>query len=237
MQRDALWNRARADLVIASDRGHEDVVLWEHSARVAGNARRIARIPEVLSKSPDETAIVAAALYHDAGWIGRLRAGEVRREGVLLCPLSDKHRERGAEMMERSLRKLVPRPSLARASRAIQTLQKRRIHAIEGQVLTEAENLEEFGILALWATVRRHIVEGRGVQSVIDTWHRRREYSFWEARLNDAFRFEPVRAVARKRIEKLDRAMIDLEEQHLGNDLKPHVVPGLSDEVMPQAMG
>ena len=229
MQRDALWNRARADLVIASDRGHEDVVLWEHSVRVAGNAGRIARIPEVLAKSPDETAIAAAALYHDAG--------EVRRERVLLSPLSDKHRERGAEIMERSLRKLIPRPSIASASRAIQTLQKRRIHAIEGQVLTEAENLEEFGILALWATVRRHIVEGRGVQSVIDTWHRRREYSFWDARLNDAFRFEPVRAVARKRIEKLDRAMMDLEEQHLGNDLTPYVVPGLSDDVVPQAMG
>ncbi len=219
MQLDAIWNRARADLVATTEHGDEDVFLWEHAVRVADNARRIVMIPAVQEASPDETAVVAAALYHDAGWIVRLRNGEIKRDEILIRPMSESHREEGAALMERSLDRSLSRDSLTRASQAIRALNDRGIEPIEGQVVCEADNLEEFGVLSLWSTIRRSAIDGKCVQALVDTWRRRKEYRFWEARLNDSFRFAAVRTVAERRLEQFESLMEELERQHKGVDL------------------
>lgn len=221
MEWEAIWNRARADLVVALKSTNQDVFLWEHSVRIADNARRIAGLPVVQQAHPDEAAVLAAALYHDADWITRLEGGEIRREEMLVRPAPETHREQSALMMERSLAKLLPADTLARASEAIRTLHDREIATIEGQVVTEAENLDEFGLLCLWPIIRRGALDGKGVQAVLDTWRRRKEYRFWDARLADSFRFAPVRAVAKRRLEQLERVMAVLAEQQQGSDLHP----------------
>jgi hypothetical protein len=219
MSADAIWNRARTDLVILTEQGDEDPFLWEHSARVANSAQQIAKLSTVQSASPDETAILAAALYHDSGWIVRLKAGEVERREALLRPLSEADREQSAVVLERRLGRLLPPQTLVRAAEAIRTLKDREIESIEGQVVTEADNLDEFGVLSLWTTIRRGTIEGKGVQAVVETWRRRKEYRYWDALLKDSFRFPAVRAVAQTRLEQFDRLMQELETQHDGADV------------------
>ncbi len=219
MQRDAIWNRARADLVISTEQGDEDVFLWEHSIRVANSALRIAKLSVVQAASPDETAILAAALYHDAGWIVRLEAGEVQRGETLVRPLSEADREQAAVVLERSLGKLLPPESLARATEAVRTLKDREMDSIEGQVVAEADNLDQLGVLSLWTIIRRGMIDGKGVRAVIDTWRRRKEYRYWDALLKDSFRFPAVRAIAERRLEQFERLMEELEAQQEGVDL------------------
>ncbi len=219
MQLDAIWNRARADLVVATEQGDQDHFLWEHAARVARYAERIVQIDVVQAASPDVIAVTAAALYHDAGWIARLQDGEVTREEILTRAGSDTHRDRGAAMLERSLAKLLPRDSLARASAAIRQLSDREIDSIEGQIVRDADSLDEFGPLSLWPTIRRGLIDGKGVHAVIDTWRRMKEYRYWDVRLKKSFRFDAVRALAKKRLAKLERVMEELKEQHEGDDL------------------
>ncbi len=219
MQLEAIWSHARADLLFTNEQGGQDLFLWEHSVRVAQSARQIASLPTVQAASPDEAAIVAAALYHDAGWIAQLRDGEIKRDEILIRPAFETDREQGALMLESGLASLLPADSLARASQAVRTLDDRQIESIEGQVVSDADNLDEFGVLSLWQIIRRGAVEGKGIQAAIDTWHRRREYRYWDARLNDSFRFAAVRAVAEKRLEKFERLMEELEEQCRGADL------------------
>lgn len=219
MQSAPIWDRAKADLSISTSRGEPDLFLWEHSARIAESALQIARLPSVRPRSPDETAITAAALYHDSAWAARVKAGEAERAEVLARSVSAAHREQSATIMETSLGSLIPRESLELASRAIRTLNDRNLDFVEGEVLTEAENLDEFGVLSLWTSIRRGAIEGKGIQSVIDTWHRRKEYHFWTARLNDSFRFSRVRELARKRLDSLERFMVDLEEQQRCADM------------------
>ncbi len=218
MDLEALWRRARADLVIATSRGNPDVFLWEHSSRVAKSAQHIAKLPEVLRQGPDHLAIQAAALYHDAGWVARWRNEEIERTEMLLTPVSEATREQGAVMLERSLSALLPKDSLDRATRAVRVLNNRDLESIEAQVVAEADYLEEFGVLPLWIAVRRGAREGKGVQAVLDTWRRKREYQFWTARLNDSFRFDSTRKLAEERLHRLERLMDELEEQHTGRD-------------------
>jgi HD superfamily phosphodiesterase len=218
-QLDALWNRARADLAITTEHGEPDVFLWEHSARVAQNAQRIAKFPCAVRHTPDEPAVLAAALYHDASWVAQVREGEIARHEVLACPAGRNHRELSALILERSLSKLLPRDSLDRAVLAVQTLHDRKTDLVEGQIVADAENLDEFGVLSLWLTVRRGTLEGKGVQAVLDTWQKKAEYRFWSARLEDCFHFDPVRAIAQKRLERLKLLMSELATQQNGVDI------------------
>lgn len=214
---DAIFNRARDDLVITTERGQEDLFLWEHTTRVARSAGQIAKLPEVQEQEPDELAIAAAALYHEAGWIVRCRNGEISRLDLLIGPCTSAAREQAVVLMEGSLSELLPAVSLRRASVAVRTLSDRDIETIEGKVLREADNLDEFGLLILWPAIRRGAIDGKGVQAVIDKWRRQKEYRFWAARLNESFQFPPVRELARRRLGKWERFMEELEEEYKGN--------------------
>ena len=229
MDLEAIWKRARADLVIPTPRGDSDVFLWEHSARVAQTAQHIARLPMIRSQRPNEVAIVAAGLYHDAGWITRFREGNVDRMEVLLGPLSEADHDQGVVLMEKSLSGLLAKESLELAARAIRGIRNHGTELIEAQVVIEADNLQEFGVVSLWSAIRRGAVDGKGVQAVLDTWRRKKEYQFWTARLNDSFRFEPVRELARQRLEKFERLLGELEEQHSGVDIAALLTPRRDD--------
>ncbi|MFQ5494942.1 MAG: HD domain-containing protein [Phycisphaerae bacterium] len=219
MNVEAIRNRARRDLAVGTEQGDPCCLLWEHSQRVARSAVRIAGLPGVRDASPDRSAILAAALYHDAGWVASLKAGEIDRYTILVRPVGDGHWEKGVTLMQRGLRKLLPARSLVQAAAAIRSLGQRDPEPVEGRVIVEADKLDEFGVLSLWTTIRRGTVDGKGVQNAIDTWRRRKEYRFWDARLRDSFRFAAVRAVAERRLKRFERLMLDLEEQHQGDDL------------------
>lgn len=234
----AIWVQARSDLILAIERNGSDLFLWEHSARVAKAARAIAHLPAVQAKSPDEAVVLAAALYHDADWVTRVHAGEVDRSQILLHQPPDNHRVRSAEVMERSLAKLMPAESVTRASRVIRNLYARDTAQIEGQIVADAESLDEFGLLAFWPSIRRGSLDGKGVKAVLDTWHRRKEYRFWTARLKDSFHFSEVRELAKERLAAYERAMVAVEEQHTAADLErlvdgSVVTPMHEDSVVP----
>lgn len=219
-----IWNRARLDLVLSGEHGEPDVYLWEHSVRVAQSALRIAQLPGVAAQSPDHAAVVAAGLYHEAGWVVRYAQGEVQRLEILTRPPTDNHRDQAVHFMQERLRDLLSAESLERASIAVRTLNDREVPNLEGRIVTEADNLDEFGVIALWPAVRRGALEGKGVRAIIDTWKRRKEYQFWSARLNDSFHFPEVREIARARLERLERFMADLEEQQQGADIVENAV-------------
>ncbi len=211
-QLDSIRNHALQDLSITTEQGEQDVYLWEHAARVARNAHGIAGFESIKRHSPDEAATVAAALYHDAAWAVRVREGQIARYAVHVGAKSQDHREQSAAIMEKSLAKLLPKASLARASQTIRTLHDHNVDSIEGRIVADAENLDEFGLLSLWPNIRRGALEGKGVRAAIDTWQRRAEYEYWPALLRDSFQFDEVREIARRRLQKLEQFMADLRE-------------------------
>ena len=219
MQWDVIWARARADLVITTSRGCEEVVLWEHSARVARNARQIASLPEVATTGADEAAVVIAALYHEAGWVVRYKRGEIELTDILTVSPPEDHREQGAAMLERRLTKHVPSDTLTRALHAVRAMDDRNTDRADAMALMDADHLDEFGVISLWSTVRRGLLDGKGVQASVETWRRRAEYRFWEARLRDSFHFDAVRVVARSRLAQLDEVMQVLANQQEGSDI------------------
>ena len=231
MQLDAIWNRARADLMLKTRQGESDLFLWEHAVRVAQSSQHISNIPVVREKNADETAVLIAALYHDAGWVVRWQNGHIDRTEIRLGQLNEADRELGVALMEDRLASLIGPGSLQRAGHAIRTRSRRNPDSIEAQILCEAINLNGFGYMPLWLSIRRGMLEGKGVQAVIDTWKRKKEYHFWSARLHDSFRFEPVRKLAADRLKLFERFMEELEVQHTGVDLMDRLVQKHTDRL------
>jgi len=216
---DKVWIKARDDLTVMTDAGDEDPYLWEHSARVATSALAFASLDSLKSRKPDIQAVTAAALYHDSGWAVRFRAGEIRRGEILVRQQPEMHREQGAAQLEASLVGLLPAETLRRAADAIRMMGDREGGSLEAWVVSDADNLDDFGPLALWRAIRRGVLDGKGVQSVIDTWRRRTEYQFWAARLNDSFHLAEVRAIAEARFTDYERMMEALEQHHTAVDV------------------
>ncbi|UCG15210.1 MAG: HD domain-containing protein [Phycisphaerales bacterium] len=216
---ESIWQRARTDLTIDDGRGQRDTFLWEHSARVARAAVIIAEVPDISPRPLDTTALVAAALYHDAGWIVQCREGLVERSEILVRATCDLQRELAAAMLEERLGSSLPARSLDAAVVAVRRLNDRDVTLPEAHVLADSDNLDCIGALSFWQTVRRCSNDGKGMQAAIETWKRQKEYHFWEARIADAFRFEPVRELARERLSQFSEFMDALAWQHGGEDV------------------
>ena len=122
-----IWNRARVDLVLMTEDGEPDHFLWEHSKRIAQSAVQIAQLSEVRDKMPDVASIIAAALYHDSGWVVRVQEGTADRIDVLGRPAPDTHRDQSAWMLEKNLGSLLEAKSLERALATVRTLNDREI--------------------------------------------------------------------------------------------------------------
>lgn len=217
---EAVWKLARADLVVPAADGGNDIFLWEHSVRVAKSAQYLSQLPEAQAHEPDSLALLAAALYHEAGWISRLRGGEIERYEILLGSPSESIVVESIRLMQQSLNGVIPAQSLAKAGETIRFRTAHSTELIEGHILTEADNLEEFGLGFLWMAIRRGICGGKGVQAVLDAWKRRTEYHFWTARLKDAFHFDASRKLADARLRQLEALMSEMMVQHEIEDVR-----------------
>ena len=62
-------------------------------------------------------------------------------------------------------------------------------------------NLEDFGVTGLLLQAIQLCRAGCGVAEIVDGQEKREQYGYWEVRLKDGFHFEPVRRLARQRLE------------------------------------
>ncbi len=205
-----LWKKAEADLCLGLSSSALDKLIWEHSVRVARTAAAISSLPELEDRAVDRRGLSAAALYHDAGWVLQFRAGEAIPRDLLLRPTCEVQRELAAAWVAERLHDLIPERSLEIASGAIRHCNDRQSTMIEAQILAEAENLDEIGPQAIQLMIRRQMADGKTLVDMVQMWQRQEEYHYWQARIKDSFRFEPVRRIATQRWQSLRRFMADL---------------------------
>ncbi|MFQ5462724.1 MAG: hypothetical protein ACE5E5_08870 [Phycisphaerae bacterium] len=217
---DTMWERSQAFLTITRPDGRADLYLWEHTARIARAAVRIAAIPEVSRFNPDTCAVEAAALFHNAAWVQRVEEDALPLGEVLVRPIQEGHYEVAATALQAHLSDLIPQESLRTAAKAVRSMGDRGRDVLEGKIVSDAGSLDEFGIASFCRTVRVGLLDGFAIQAVIDRWHRRTEYDFWTARLNESFHFKVVRELAKSRLGALERLMADLEREQLAADVE-----------------
>ncbi|MCK4342338.1 MAG: HD domain-containing protein [Phycisphaerae bacterium] len=220
MQIERLVPLAKQLLAVAIDETTSDLWLWEHSERVMRLTRMIAAVPDVGGQSADLTALAAAALFHDAGWTVEFQQGKWKRWQLLGRPTNDIQRELGAALLQEEAGPLLPGPTARLAGDAIRQCNNRDTQLLEAHILAEAEALDEVGTVYLLRQFRQYQAEGRPLQQLVDSWQRQKEYRYWELRLNDGFRYDVTRELARRRLEAVEAFMTALQRDLHGGDVR-----------------
>ena len=219
MQIDRIVPLARQLLVLPVDDTHRDTWLWEHAERVMHLTQLVARLPEFGGEKADLTALAAAALFHDAGWVLEFHQGRFERWQLLTRPTNDLQRELGAAMLQEEAGQLLGGPTARLAGDAIRQCNDRKTKLLEARILAEAEALDEVGVTYVLRQFRLYQAEGRPLQQLAETWQRQKEYRYWEVRLTEGFRCESTRALARRRLEAVDAFMTALARDLRGEDV------------------
>jgi hypothetical protein len=213
---------AKELLILPGENRSQDLWLWEHAERVTHLVQILALLPEVREigqDPPDQTAVAVAALFADAGWAVQTRQGEVSHSQVLSRPTNDIQRELGVGALLDHAAQLLPADTVDRAVQAIREWPDRYTQLLEARVLSEAENLDEIGVMYVLRQFRRYQAEGRSLEELLANWSGLLEYDFWEARINGCLRWEATRRVARERLKAVEEFMLALARDRDASDL------------------
>ena len=88
-----------------------------------------------------------------------------------------------------------------RAARLLRELTTRSPEMEESRLLSDALAMEDFGVSGLFAQAMALGRQNGALASVAEGAEKRVQYGYWEARLKDGFHHEPVRQIARRRLE------------------------------------
>lgn len=109
--------------------------------------------------------------------------------------------EQAAEMLIGLTTGLVDEPLLDRTTQLLHEMPQKTPMLDEARLLADAVNLEDFGVTGLLLQTIQICRSGGGVAEVVDGQEKREQYGYWNARLKEGFHFEPVRQIARLRLE------------------------------------
>jgi hypothetical protein len=114
--------------------------------------------------------------------------------------------EESAELLITSVKDEADEALLDRATRLLHEMTQRAPMLDEARLLADAVNLEDFGVSGLILQAITLATQGDGLEQVADGHEKREQYGYWEARLKDGFHFEPIRQIARRRLETARQA-------------------------------
>lgn len=197
-------------LILPGVRQSHDLWLWEHTQRVMQLARLLALLPEareIGGDQPNQDAVSLAALFADAGWAVQVRRGELDHWAVLNRPTNDVQREIGVGVLQERAAGHLSSELVEIAARAIRECNDRYSKLPEARVLSEAENLDEIGIMYVLRQFRQFTADGHSLDQLVVNWGRYLEYRYWDARINDCLRWETTRHIARERLRAVEQFM------------------------------
>lgn len=170
--------------------------------RLLDDARRLVTRVDKLAGS----GVVAQSMDRDALELAcftvQMPLKYVQPQSTKLGVLSLRDRcEQAAELMVMTLAELAPDDLLDRTARLIHETPQRNPVLDEAKLLADAINLDDFGVAALFRQTITLALHGQGVNQLIESIEKQRQYGYLEARLKDGFHFEASRQIARRRLE------------------------------------
>ena len=211
---------AQQVLAIPTLKGTPDRYLIDRADRVLRHCANIARLNEVGCFQIDHECLNIAALFRDAGFARYADQADIVSRTVLADLTDEDLRDFSAQMIHEKLADLLNPRQLERVCSIITESGKRDTVLIEAMVLSDARNLDDMGAIGIFNEFRRYVVHGRGVSEAIGSWNRKIEYDYWAARLNESFRFDAVRKLARERLKFAEQFMEHLDQENLAADLE-----------------
>lgn len=174
--------------------------LVDDARRLLGRVQRFLELkllPEDLDPTPLELACYALQLPMRQS--KTLPAGKLGRTNVR------DRAEQAAEMLVGLAGPAIDEPLLDHTTQILHELPQRTPTLEEASLLADALNLDDFGIEGILLQTIQLCRTGGGIAQVLDGLEKREQYGYWDARLKEGFHFDPIRQIARQRLEHTRR--------------------------------
>ena len=219
---DTIHQIARKTLTVAAASGGRDDWLWDRTLRILQNTEHICRLPELAEQaiSIDRFCLVAATYFSDSGLVrfsgGQKAPGQSPSVDVTntdLCNFS-------TQTVSDKLADVTTSTRIDKINRIITESFNRFTDVTEAMILSDGRGLEDLGAAGLLGALRRQLMDGKGVSDMLESWKRKIEYGYWQARLKESFRFAAVRQIAKNRFSAAERFMNQLAIENTVGDLE-----------------
>jgi hypothetical protein len=200
-------------LAIVDEHGTPGPRLLDDASRLWRRVQALARLG-LVPNDTDEPALELAswALQLPMRSTKLLPAGKLGRTNLR------ERSEQAAELLVSVLGNEVDEGLMDRTTALLLAVPQRSPASEDAKLLADAINLDDFGVSGFVYRIIQLGRQGDGVRQVAEGNDKREQYGYWEARLKDGFHFEPVRKLARKRLENA-RAVAKLLSDELGGDV------------------
>ena len=236
---DIIREIARQVMTVPTLSGAADNWLWDRTQRLLRNVEHICRLPELAQADIpiDRFSLIAATYFCESGFARYADAEDTSARFVLADVSPTDLLDFSSQIVTDKLSGAISGPKIDKISRIIIESGNRFTDMTEAMVLADAHNLDDMGAVGIYNEFRRYAVHGKGVSDVLQSWQRKIDYRYWEARLKECFRFESVRKLAARRFSVTEYFMNALATENSARDLEEVIIESLAraseDEPIP----
>lgn len=226
---DVIRDMAKQVLVTKTLSGENDNYLWDRAQRLVRNVEHICRLPEITEQnlSVDRFCLTAAAYFCEAGFARFADAQDVSARLVLADVSAQDLRDFSAQIVTEKLAGALGGPKIDKINKIINETGNRWTNMTEAIILSDARSLDDMGAVGIFNEFRRYVVHGKGASDVLQSWKRKIDYRYWDARLKESFRFDSVRNIAQSRFETACGFMDQLTAEHNTRDIEEIILEAL----------
>ena len=213
---DVIRQIAERTMMISVPAGSNHAWLWDRTLRILRNVETICQMTELTSKDfpIDRFCLTAAACFAETGF-SRCESREKKAAPLVLSDINlAELRDYSAQAAAVGLGTILAKPKVEKCCKIILESANRFTEMVEAAILSDARNLDDMGVVGLCHEFRRAAIQGRGVSDILDSWKRKIDYRYWQARLREGFHFESVRQLAEKRFNTAAWFMNRLADEH-----------------------
>jgi hypothetical protein len=223
---DVVRKTAQQVLAVPTITGMRDNWLWDRTQRVVRNVDYICRMREIskANLAIDRFCLIGAAYFSDSGFLHYADSEEITSRVVLADLNVMDLRDFSAQVVGDNFSGVLSDVKVEKICKIIIESSNKFAEMIEAKILSDARSLDDMGAVGIFNEFRRYIVHGKGATDAINSWQRKVDYRYWEARLKESFRFESVRKIANRRFHSAEFFMKQLSMENSGKDLEEVVM-------------
>ena len=221
---DIVKELAKQVLIISTPNGIIDNFLWDRAKRLAHSAELICQLPDIKKAGfqIDSFCLYSAAYFCNAGLAKYVK--EEKTEAKPKPPAVNSNGQRlldlCATIVEQTLNPHVDDTRIRTINSIIAESGSHFTRIPEAMVLSDARNLDDIGAIGVFNEFRRLISSGKDVCDAVQIWQRKIDYRYWQARIDEGFRFPSVRKIAEQRLHIAEYFMTKLKAETEAEDLK-----------------
>ena len=200
--------------------------LWDRSCRIRRNVDQISRLPGPAGKAKaiDRPCLITAAYFAESGYTQRSAGAKSSGAETLWDMNDDNLFSASTRIVTKQLTNILNNAQIEKINTIITESVNRFTTMTEAMILSDARNLEDLGSVGLLHELRRMMLQGKSVSDLLDSWERKIEYGYWQARIKESFRFDAVRQIAEQRLATATAFMEQVAIENNATDLEQKVL-------------